>query len=37
MEAAWRAAGRPAMSDALRSIEVPASVLLDFVAGVFLV
>ncbi len=37
MEVAWHAAGRPAMSDALRSIEVPASIFLDFVAGVFLV
>jgi len=37
MEAAWHVAGRPAMSDALRSIEVPASIFLDFVAGVFLV
>ena len=37
MEVAWHAAGRPAMSDALRSIEVPASIFLDLVAGVFLV
>jgi len=37
MEVAWHAVGRPAMSDALRSIEVPASIFLDLVAGVFLV
>jgi hypothetical protein len=36
MEAAWRAAGRPRMTDLQRTLEVPASIFLDFVVGIVL-
>ena len=36
MEVAWRAAGRPTMSDFQRTFEVPGSILLDFVVGIVL-
>ena len=36
MQAAWEAAGRPAMSDLQRTLEVPASIFLDFVVGIVL-
>jgi hypothetical protein len=36
MAAAWRAAGRPAMTDLQRTLEVPASIVLDFVVGILL-
>ena len=36
MEAAWRAAGRPTMTDLQRTLEVPASIFLDFVVGIVL-
>ena len=37
MAEAWKAVGRPTMTDMQRDLEVPMSILLDFVAGVFLV
>ena len=37
MAVAWKSVGRPTMTDAQRDLEVPLSILLDFVAGVFLV
>ena len=37
MAAAWKAVGRPTMTDTQRDLEVPLSILFDFVAGVFLV
>jgi hypothetical protein len=36
MAEAWRVAGRPTMSDTQRDLEVPLSILLDFVAGIIL-
>ena len=36
MEAAWRTAGRPTMTDLQRTLEVPASIFLDFVVGIVL-
>jgi hypothetical protein len=36
MAEAWKAVGRPTMSDTQRDLEVPVSIALDFVAGVFL-
>ena len=37
MAAAWKAVGRPTMTDTQRNLEVPLSIFLDFVVGVFLV
>lgn len=37
MAVAWKAVGRPTMTDTQRDLEVPLSLLLDFVVGVFLV
>jgi hypothetical protein len=37
MAAAWKAAGRPTMTDTQRDLEVPLSIFLDFVVGVLLV
>ena len=37
MAQAWKAVGRPTMSDTQRDLEVSMSILLDFVAGIFLV
>lgn len=37
MAVAWKAVGRPTMTDTQRDLEVPLSILLDFVVGVFLV
>jgi hypothetical protein len=37
MAVAWKAVGRPNMTDTQRDLEVPLSVLFDFVVGVFLV
>lgn len=37
MAAVWKAAGKPAMTHTQRDLEVPLSILLDFVVGVFLV
>src|SRR5581483_6258659 len=36
MKAAWTAAGRPTMTDLQRTLEVPASIFLDFVVGIVL-
>ena len=36
MEVAWRAAGRPTMTDLQRTLEVPGSIFLDFVVGIIL-
>src|SRR5438309_7535924 len=36
MAVAWGAAGRPAMTDLQRTLEVPASIVLDFVVGILL-
>ena len=36
METAWRAAGRQTMTDLQRTLEVPASIFLDFVDGIVL-
>ena len=37
MAAAWKAVGRPTMTNTQRNLEVPLSIFLDFVVGVFLV
>jgi hypothetical protein len=37
MAQAWKAVGRPTMSDTQRDLEVPMSIFLDLVAGVLLV
>ena len=37
MAVAWKAVGRPTMTDTQRDLEVPLSILLDFVVGIFLV
>jgi hypothetical protein len=37
MAAAWQAFGKPTMTNHQRSLEVPTSVFLDFVSGIFLV
>ena len=37
MAVAWKSVGRPTMTDMQRSLEVPLSILLDFVVGVVLV
>lgn len=37
MAVAWKAVGRPTMTDTQRNLEVPLSILFDFVVGVFLV
>lgn len=37
MAAAWKAVGRPTMTDTQRDLEVPLSILFDFVVGVLLV
>jgi len=37
MALAWKTAGRPTMTDAQRNLEVPLSIFLDLVVGVFLV
>src|SRR5437660_9336869 len=34
MAVAWGAAGRPRMTDLQRTLEVPASIVLDFVVGI---
>ena len=36
MAAAWTTAGRPTMTDLQRTLEVPASIFLDFVVGMVL-
>ena len=36
MAAGWRAAGRPTMTDLQRTLEVPASIVLDFAVGILL-
>jgi hypothetical protein len=36
MAEAWGVAGRPTMTDLQRSLEVPASIVLDFVVGILL-
>src|SRR5438309_5063816 len=36
MEAAWRAAGRPTMTDLQRTFEVPGSIVHDLVVGIVL-
>src|SRR4051812_32832828 len=36
MAVAWKAVGRPAMTDTQRDLEVPLSLLFDFAAGVVL-
>lgn len=37
MAVAWKSVGRPTMTDTQRDLEVPLSITLDFVAGVFLI
>jgi hypothetical protein len=37
MAVSWQAFGKPTMTNAQRSLEVPLSLFLDFVAGIFLV
>lgn len=37
MAEAWKVVGRPTMTDTQRDLEVPLSILLDFVVGVLLV
>lgn len=37
MAVAWKTVGRPTMTDTQRDLEVPMSILLDLVVGIFLV